>query len=152
MARDYVEEMRTLAQEQVSEPVLVAGIMQPAGTLGAMGIERISPLLGTLKRRSANKRSGGMGHDGMFRYRTALLALTAEKLYAFNAKASGRKWKVVDAVGSWDRKDLTVDVQDRRMTKAVTIDNMATGEHFELEAMTMGTRGVNDPLFAELGK
>ncbi len=152
MAKDWAEQMRETAQEHVAEPVIAAGILQPAGTWGSMGVGQISGLAGTIMRVANNKKAGGLGKQGVFKFRQALLAVTADKIYAFNAKPSGRKWKVTDQVGAWDRKDLHVAMADRKLTRAVTIEIASTGERFELEATTVGSQGVNDPLFAELAR
>jgi len=152
MAKDWAEQMRATAQEHVAEPVLAAGILQPAGTWGSMGVGQLSGLAGTIMRMSNNKKAGGLGKQGVVRFRQALLAVTADKIYAFNSKPAGRKWKVTEQVGVWDRKDLRVAMADKKLTKAVTIEIASTGERFELEATTMGSQGVNDPLFAELVK
>ena len=106
MAKDWAEEMRATAQEQVAEPVLAAGILQPAGTWGSFGVGKVSGLAGTIMRMSNNKKAGGLGKQGVFKFRQALIAVTADKIYAFNAKPAGRKWKVTDEVGVWGRKDL----------------------------------------------
>jgi len=45
-----------------------------------------------------------------------------------------------------------VSMADRKLTRAVTIEIVSTGEHFELEATTVGSQGVNDPLFEELAR
>jgi len=152
MAKDWAQEIRETAQEHVAEPVLAAGILQPAGTWGSMGVGQLSGLAGTIMRMSNNKKAGGLAKQGVFKFRQALIAITAEKVYAFNSKPSGRKWKVTDQVGVWDRKDLRVAMADKKLTKAVTIEIASTGERFELEATTVGAQGVNDPLFAELLK
>jgi hypothetical protein len=150
MAKDWAGQMRETAQEHVAEPVLAAGILQPAGTWGSMGVGQISGLAGTIMRVANNKKAGGLGKQGVFKFRQALVAVTADKIYAFNAKPSGRKWKVTEQVGAWDRNDLRVAMADKKLTKAVTIEIASTGERFELEATTVGSQGINDPLFAEL--
>jgi hypothetical protein len=150
MATDYALQMKELAQEHVAEPVLAAGILQPAGTWGAAGIGQISGLAGTVMRMANNKKAGGLGKQGVFKFRQAIVAVSADKVYAFNANVAGRKWKIIEQVGAWDRKDLRVAMVDKKLTRAVTIEIVSTGERFELEATTIGTQGMNDPLFAEL--
>ena len=58
MATDWAEKMRATAQEHVAEPVLAAGMLQPAGTWGSMGIGKVSGLDGTNMRMSNNKKTG----------------------------------------------------------------------------------------------
>ncbi len=152
MARDWVAQINQTAQEHVPEPVIAAGILQPAGSVGAMGVGQLSGLAGNIMRMSNNKKAGGLGKQGVFKFRQALLAVTADKIYAFNSKQSGYKTKVTEQIGVWNRSDLRVAMDDKKMTKAVIIEIVSTGERFELEAMTVGTKGFNDPLFAELAK
>lgn len=152
MAKDWALMMRETAQERIAEPVLAAGILQPAGTWGSFGVGQMSGLAGTIMRMNNNKKAGGLGKQGVFKFRQALIAVTADKIYAFNSKSTGYKIKITDDVGAWDRKDLRVAMADKKLTRAVTIEIVSTGERFELEATTVGTKGINDPLFEELVK
>lgn len=152
MGKDWAKMIRDTAQEQIAEPVLAAGILQPAGTWGSMGIGQLSGLAGNVMRMKNNKKAGGLGKQGLVRFRQALLAFTSDKVYAFDSKPSRGAWKVTEQVGVWDRKDLRVAMTDKKITKAVTIDIESTGQHFELEATTVGSQGINDALFAELAK
>jgi hypothetical protein len=63
------------------------------------------------------------------------------RIYAFNAKPSGRNWKIVDEVGDWDRCDLTITTTPGKMSTKVVVDVQSTGDHFELEATTVMTAG-----------
>ncbi len=73
------------------------------------------------------------------------LPVTADKVYAFEAKPSRRGFKLKGQSGVWNRGDLGVTVEQKKMTAAVAIDVKSTGEHYELEATTVGP-GVNKPL------
>lgn len=147
---DWVQKMRELAQDQVPEPVIAASILQPAGAWGAMGAGRISPLAGMLMRKKGNDAAGGLAKSGVFSSRQALVAVTADRLYAFNAKPSGRKWKVLDSAGSWSRDDVTVTKTPGKLATKVVLDVASTGEHFELEASTVYDRGVSSTLLDAL--
>ncbi len=152
MGKDWAGMIRDTAQEQIAEPVLAAGILQPARTWGSMGLGQVSGLVGNIMRIKNNKKAGGLAKQGLVRFRQALVACTADKVYAFNSKPSRGAWKVTEPVGSWDRSDLRVTMADKKITKAVTIDVVSSGEHFELEATTVGSQGINDALFSELAK
>src|SRR2546422_662755 len=102
------DKMKQTVQPHVPEPVIAVGVMQPAGTWGGMGGDQISGIVGSLMRKNANKRSSGWGKNSAFRTKIALLAVTEDRLYAFNAKGWGTTCKVVDEVGVWDRKDVKV--------------------------------------------
>src|SRR5229473_6914692 len=105
---DISDKMRETVQAHVPEPVIAVGVLQPAGTWGAMGGDQLSGILGSLMRKNANKRSGGLGKNSAFRTKIALLAVTEDRLYAFNAKGWGPTCKIVDEVGDWDRRDVKI--------------------------------------------
>ena len=130
---DLGEKMKATVQERVPEPVLAVGVLQPAGTWGAMGGDQLSGIVGSLMRKNANKRSGGLAKNRAFRTKVALVAVTEERIYAFNAKGWGPTCKIVDEVGDWDRSDLQVTTTPGKMSTQFVIDVASTGEHFELE-------------------
>ncbi len=154
MAEDWGEKVtKEVVQPRVPEPVIAVGMLQPAGTWGSFGANQLSGLAGTLMRRAANKRAGGLGKSGAFSTKTALVAVTGERLYAFNAKPSGRSWKIIDEVGDWDRSDVTVTTKPGTLSTKVVFDVQSTGDHFELEATTaMGGDRINKPFLDELAK
>jgi hypothetical protein len=139
MASDWVQKMKDVAQPRVPEPIVAIGMLQPAGTWGAFGAGQLSGLAGTLMRRSANKKAGGLAKSGAFSTKVALVAVTEARLYAFNAKPSGRNWKIVDEAGDWDRSDLTIATTPGKLSTKVVVDVQSTGDHFELEATTVMT-------------
>lgn len=150
MATDWVEKVNSTAQEHVPEPVVAAGILQPAGTWGAFGVEQLSPAAAMFKRRKVNKDAGGLAKSSWKGTKTALLALTADKLYAFSVKQKGRNWKVQQPLGEWDRSDLKVETAPGKLATKVVFDVVSSGEHYELEATTIGSSGINDALLAAI--
>ena len=153
MATDWVQKIKDDVQPRVPEPIVALGMLQPAGTWGSFGAGQLSGLAGSLMRRAANKRAGGLAKSGAFSTKTALLAVTEQRLYAFNAKPSGRSWKIVDEAGDWDRSDLTVTTTPGNLSTKVVVDVQSTGDHFELEATTaMGGDKFNRPFLDELAK
>ena len=148
---DWVQQMKDQAQEHVPEPVVSVGILQPAGTWGAMGVGQMSGLAGMIARKAANDRSGGMGKNGAFSTKAAMIALTADRLYAFNVKPKGRSFKVVSEVGDWDRRDVKVATTPGKLATKVVFDVESTGAHYELEATTVMQMGNFTGIFlAEL--
>jgi len=139
MAKDWIQQMKDTVQPHVPEPVIAVGMLQPAGTWGAFGIGRMSPLAGRIMDAKNNQKAGGLAKQGIVKFRQALIAVTADKAYAFNSKVKGRGYKVTDQVGVWDRKDLVVTTEPGKMTTKVTIDVKSTGDHYELEATTIST-------------
>lgn len=150
MATDWVEKVNTTAQERVSEPVVAAGILQPAGTWGTFGLDQVSGVASMFKRRKVNKDAGGLARTSWKGTKTVLLAVTGEKLYAFAVKQKGRSWKVEDQLGVWNRSDLDVETTPGKLATKVVFDVEPTGEHYELEATTVGSAGFNDPFLAAI--
>ncbi len=148
---ESVDSIRTKVQAQVPEPVLASGMVQPAGTWGAAGLTSLSPAGGMLRQRSANKNAGSLSTRGaMFKTnRQTLLALTADQLYAFETKFGWGGMKLLSTLAVWDRADLTVQTQPGKISTQIIIDH-ANGDHYELEATTVASRGFNDGLLAEL--
>jgi hypothetical protein len=150
MAQDWQKLFRDIAQEHISEPVIAAGILSPAGSMAGFGLSKISPVAGLAKNRQANRRAGSLGHDGVFKVRQALIAVTASKIYGFNSKPKGRKgWQIVDQIAEWDRSDVRVSFDDQHVTRTVTLEIISTGDRHELEMVQMAG-ALTDPRFAAL--
>jgi hypothetical protein len=138
MATDWAEKLKEAVQPHVPAPVEAVGMLQPAGTWGSFGVGYVSPLAGMFMRSKANKRAGGLAKDTFTGTKMAMLAVTADRVYAFKAKPSGRNWKVQEQVGEWARNDLRVTATPGKLTTKVAIDVVSSGDHFELEATTVG--------------
>jgi hypothetical protein len=130
---DMSDKMKATVQPHVPEPVIAVGVLQPAGTWGAMGGDQLSGIVGSLMRKNANKRSAGLGKNSAFRTKIALVAVTEGRVYAFNAKGWGPTCKIVDRVGDWDRSDLKITATKANLSTQFVIDVESTGQHFELE-------------------
>ncbi len=151
---DNADSMREKAQERVSEPVVAVGIVQPAGTWGSAGVMQVSGLAGMLMKKSANKRAGDL-HTGGAVFKTnrqTLIALTADKLYAFETKAGWGGMKIIGELAAWNRKDLAVATSDGKVSTQIIIEHKVTGDRYELEATTAMSRGFNDALLDEIVK
>ena len=57
-----------------------------------------------------------------------------------------------DQLAAWDRKDVKFTVTPKKITNLVEIDVASTGEHFALEATTVGAKGIHDGFFATIAK
>ncbi len=150
MATDWVARVNETAQEQVPEPVVASGILQPAGTWGSFGLDQVSGVAAMFKRRKVNKDAGGLARTSWKGTKTVLLAVTGEKLYAFAVKQKGRNWKVEGQFGVWNRSDLDVETTPGKLATKVVFDVQPTGEHYELEATTVGSAGFNEPFLAAI--
>ena len=151
MGRDWVRQLKETFQPHVTEPVTAVGLLQPAGTMGSFGLARLSPLAAMVKNRGINEKAGGLASTGAFtNTKLAAIVLTADKVHAFRTKQKGYKWKVEEKLGEWDRKDVTFTVTEKKITNHVAMDVASTGDHYELEAMTAGTKGFHDDFFAAI--
>jgi hypothetical protein len=149
---DWVAKMKDTVQPRVPETVTAVGLLQPAGEWGAFGLGKLNPLAGMLKMKSANQAAGGLASGPIFKSgKTAVFALTADDVYVFSGKPKGFGWKLGDELAHWSRTDLRIATQPGKVATKVTID-VATGEHYELEATTAMDRGFNDVFLAELAR
>jgi hypothetical protein len=153
MARDWAQEVKDTFQPHVAEPIDAVGMLQPAGAMGSFGLGRISPLASMIKNKSVNEKAGGLAKTGVFtNTKSAAIVLTPSKVYAFRFKQKGTKFKVEEELAAWDRKDVKFSVEQKKITSQVSIDVTSTGDHYELEAVTAGTRGLHNAFFAEIAK
>jgi hypothetical protein len=151
MARDWAQQLRDTFQPHVAEPVEVVGLLQPAGTMGSFGLSRVSPLAALFKNKGVNERAGGLAKAGVFSgTKLAAIVLTANKVYAFRTKQKGYSWKVQEQLAEWDRKDVKFSTEQKKITIQIDLDVVSTGDHYELEAVTVGTKGFHDDFLAAI--
>ena len=142
------EKQAAIIQAEVPEPIVALGGLQPAGTWGSFGLDKLVPAAGMFKQHKANQTAGALSaRKGLKMNHQTYLALTADKLYAFDTRVKGRGIQVVGKLAEWNRGDVTAQVIPGRLATRVVIDHVG-GEHSELEATTMG--GYNDALLAAL--
>jgi hypothetical protein len=110
----------------------------------------VSPLAGMLKRKANNDAAGGLARNSTFSIKIGLFALTTDKVYAFHAKPKGREWRVGDQVGEWTRADLRIETVAGRLATKILVDVASTGDHYELEATTVGSGGFTQAFLDEL--
>ena len=136
-------------QAEVPEPCLAVGGLQPAGTLGSFGLTKLSPAAGMFKQHKANEAAGDLsGRHGLKTNRITYLAVTADKVYAFDAKPKRKgNIEVVAKLAEWDRSDVKAQVVRGKVSNRVVIDH-ADGGHYELESMAVTS--YNEPLFTAL--
>ncbi len=143
-----IEKQRATIQAEVPEPCLAIGQLQPAGTWGSFGLEKIIPAAGLFKQHKSNQGAGPLSaRKGMKMNHITYLALTADKLYAFDVQVKGRGLVVRDKLAEWNRSDVTVALVPGKLATKVVIDH-ADGSHSELEATTMG--GYQDDFLVAL--
>lgn len=140
-----IEGYKDKLSEKTDSPVLAVLGVQPRGAAGAggasIGLSHISPLASMVVNKvqgaKTNDKAGGLGKITSFSVKSALLALTADKLYAFPFKSGWGGLKVKDPIAAWDRKDIKVTAVAKKTTSAIDIEVIKTGDVYEVEAMTM---------------
>jgi hypothetical protein len=152
------EDWRKKVSAKIGEPVLALMAVQPRGAAGAggasMGLSKISPLAGMIVSKAqgtkSNPKSGGLGKISVWSTKSAILAATADKVYVFEAKYGMGGLKLKDPIYVWDRKDVKVSAEAKKMTAAIDIQ-LATGETYEVESMMLGEGArVIDQFVAEM--
>jgi hypothetical protein len=63
----------------------------------------------------------------------AVVAVTEERVYAFNAKGWAAQTKIADKVGAWSHEELEVTVTPGKMSTQFVIVVTETGDRYELE-------------------
>ncbi len=145
-----IEKQNATIQAEVPEPCLAIGGLQPAGTWGSFGLEKLSPALGMFRQHKANQHAGDLSaRRGIKMNHSTYIALTADKIYAFDVKVKGRHLEVVSKLAVWNRSDVTVGLNRGKLATKVVIDHV-DGTHSELEATTMG--GYQDEFLAAMSK
>ena len=145
--------------KKIGAPVLAVCYVQPRGAVGggfaSVGLSKLSPLGSMIFNKArgskANEQSGGLGKIGLVSSKAAILAVTADKLYAFEMKTGWGGLKVKDPIGEWDRKDVKITAGEQgSMTRALDIDVASTGQHMEVESTTVmgGEKNLNEFLAA----
>lgn len=159
MAESF-EDWRTKVSDKVGEPVLALIAVQPRGAAGAggasIGLSKISPLAGMMISKAqgskANPKSGGLGKISPWTTKSALLAATGDRIHVFEVKQGFGGLKLKDPIYVWDRKDVRIAAEGKKMTAAIDI-HLSNGEVFEVESMLLGDGAkMLDEFVAELAK
>jgi hypothetical protein len=142
------ERQQATIQAAVPEPVVASGSLQPAGTWGSFGLKELSPAVGMFKQHKANQRAGALSTRSALKpNHLTVIAVTADKIYALDAKPSRTNIKVVGTLAAWNRRDVTVEMIPGRVSTRVVFDHV-DGGHYELESTNVG--GYNGPLLDAL--
>jgi len=154
------DDWRRKVSEKIGQPVLALVAVQPRGAAGAggtsIGLSKISPLASMLVSKAqgakSNPKSGGLGKISAWSTKSAILAATPDKVYVFEAKQGMGGLKLKDPIYVWDRNDVTVSAEPKKMTAAIDIQ-LASGETYQVESMTLGGGGrLIDEFVAEMAK
>jgi hypothetical protein len=143
-AEELVRYYHDLVQPHVPEPVLAVGALQPAGTWGNFALSKISPGAGTAGRARNNKKAGGLAKTGGMRTpKLAGLAVTQDRVYALSLGTKRGRVQVEELLAVWERADLKITTNPGKLATRVVLDVVSTGDHYELEATTVGDYGLS---------
>jgi hypothetical protein len=122
-----------------------------------MAVSRISPLASLVVSKAqgnkGNDKAGGLGKISVWQLKSALLAATADKVYAFELKQGWGGLKLKDPLFVWDRSDVKVTAVAKKMTSAIDVEIISTGDVYEVESMTLGGGGkLIEEFVAEMSK
>jgi hypothetical protein len=132
-----------LVQPHVPEPILAVGSLQPAGTWGNFALSKFSPGAGMFGRARNNKKAGGLAKTGGMRTpKLACLAVTQDRVYALSIGTKRGRLSVEELLATWERADLQVATTPGKVATKVVLDVISTGDHYELEATTVGDHGL----------
>jgi hypothetical protein len=106
-----------------------------------IGLSKISPLASMavtkMQGNKGNEKAGGLGKISVWQTKSALICVTADKVYVFEAKQGFGGLKLKDPIYVWPRKDVTITAEQKKTTAAIDI-SLPDGTTFEVESMMLG--------------
>lgn len=139
---EWRQKYRELVAPHVSgEEVLAAGAFRRGGAAASMVASKaqLGGVVYAAIKLFNKKKAGGLPERVM-------LAVTPERLYAFNFGFKGRNYRIKEEVGVWDRAGLKVSTDRSGGMTALTIESPAEGE----KATLVGVGVKDDPISQEL--
>jgi hypothetical protein len=141
-AVEWRQKMRDLVASHVNgEEVVSAAAFRRGGAAASMVASKaqLGGIVYAGIKLLNKKKAGGLPERVM-------LAVTPDKLYAFNFGFKGRDYKIKDEVAVWDRPGLKVSTERKSGMTALTIESPAEGEKVTL----VGVGVKDDPISQEL--
>jgi hypothetical protein len=141
-AAEWSQKYRDLVAPQVDgEKVLAAAAFRRGGASASMVASKaqLGAVVYAAVKLFNKKKAGGLPERVM-------LAVTPEKLYAFNLGFKGQDVRLKEEVGVWERAGLSCSTERRSGMTALTIESPAEGEKVTL----VGVGVKDDPISQEL--
>ncbi|MBV9412579.1 MAG: hypothetical protein JO148_13345 [Acidimicrobiia bacterium] len=110
------------------EKVLAAGVFQPRGTEGSIDVGGVAGAVV----------GGTVMSETQQVPRWTLIAVTQDRLHAFEAHGKGTSWSVGDPFETWERPKIAITVHGRFGVRTFTVEDIETGRHFEFETPRFG--------------
>ena len=99
-----------------------------------------------------NPKAGGLGKISVWQTKSAILCLTADKIYVYEAKQGFGGLKLKDPIYVWPRSDVTISAESKTTTAAIDI-SLPDGTAFEVESMMLGEGARQlDQFLTDLGQ
>lgn len=137
-AAEFGQKLRDLAAPHVAgEEVVSAAAFRRGGAAASMVASKaqLGGIVYAGIKLFNKKKAGGLPER-------VVLAVTPQKLYAFNFSIRGRDYKLKDEVGVWDRAGLRISSERKSGMTALTIESPAEGE----KATLVGIGVQDDPV------
>ena len=141
-AAEYAQKYRDLVEPQVNgEEVIAAAAFRRGGASASFAISKaqLGAVAYAANKLFNKKKAGGLPERVM-------LALTPQRLYAFNLGFRGRDVKLKEEVAVWERSGLRCSTERSSGMTALTIESPAEGE----KATLVGVGVKDDPISQEL--
>jgi hypothetical protein len=125
----------------VEGEVRAVGLFSRSGSMGSALMSQVSPLAGTLGRRSGKKKAQGLPAN-------MVVAATDDKVYVFDFKPKGFGVKIKETVAVWDRGSVRVTAVSEGTLADRLVVQVGEGEPIELDSNKMpGLKSdFNEPL------
>lgn len=111
-----------------AEKVLAAGVFQPRGTEGSIDVGGVAGAMV----------GGTLMSEAQHVPRWTLIAVTDDRLHAFEAHAKGTSWSVGEPFETWDRHKIAITVHGRFGVRTFEVEDVDTGRRFEFETPRFG--------------
>jgi len=141
-AAEFGQKLRDLVAPEVNgEEIVSAAAFRRGGATASMVASKaqMGGLVYAGIKMLNKKKAGGLPER-------VVLALTPDKLYAFNLGFKGRDYKLKGEAAVWDRGGLRVSSEQKSGMTAVTIESPAEGE----KATLVGIGVKDDPVSQEM--
>ena len=127
-------------QERVAEPVLGIVGLSRAGSLGRLGVGKISPIASIAMGSASKAATGGFPQN-------VIVAITSTTLHVFAYRQGNRGIKLKDELATWPRSDVTIGLERGSTLTAITV-GFADGSAYAFESNNMSD--FNEPGLALL--
>jgi NaMN:DMB phosphoribosyltransferase len=138
----YIASWSATCQERLGEPVLGIVSLSRAGSLGRLGVGKLSPAAAIAMGAAAKSSTGGFPNN-------VLCAITDKAVHVFDYRQKRVDIKLKNELAVWPREGLRLTAERSSATTQVTVA-LADGTTYAMEYTNMGA-GFNEPGLRLLG-